>query len=309
MRILVTGAGGFVGNHLVQYLLQTGHDVYAGTNKSGYLDKNVTNLKLDVLDKNSLTDALTSIRPEAIVHLAAQSNVKSSWELPAETNQLNIISIINLIEGMKYACQEAKLLSIGSSEEYGSAGRSGELLTEESPCQPQNPYAVSKYAAGQLALQLGAKENIKVAHMRPFNHFGPGQNLGFVISDFSSQVVQIERGEIEPVLKVGNLHAYRDFTYVKDIVRAYAMMLESEYVPGIYNVCSDSPREINSILNSLVSHSKVQIEVQIDPNKFRPVDVPMYRGSSGKLRKMIDWEPALAFESSLVETLNWWRNK
>lgn len=309
MRILVTGAGGFVGKHLVDLLQQRGHQVYAGFySRENLFDHRVTNIKLDVLDMNYVAGVLKDIQPDGIVHLAAQSNVKVSWESPTLTTQMNIVSLINIMEGMKIACPKAKLLSIGSSEEYGSAGRTGEILTEDSPCQPQNPYAVSKYAAGQLALQLGAKDHINVAHVRPFNHFGPGQHLGFVVSDFSSQIVQIERGNIEPILKVGNLGSYRDFTDVRDIVRAYAMLLESEFNTGIYNICSETPREINSILNSLVRNANVHIEVQIDPNKFRTIDVPMYRGSSEKLRRVITWEPTMEFESSLVETLNWWRN-
>jgi GDP-4-dehydro-6-deoxy-D-mannose reductase len=308
MHILVTGAGGFVGQHLVPLLVQRDHHVIAGVhNQATLFDKEVQTVQLNVMDRDKIIDVMKETKPDVIVHLAAQSNVRVSWEHPLETIQMNTIAAINILEAMKTACPQAKLISVGSSEEYGMFYSNGESITEQSPCIPQNPYAVSKFAAGQILLQKAYKDNLLVIHARPFNHFGPGQKLGFVIADFASQIVQIESGAREPVIRVGNLASQRDFTDVRDIVRAYLLLVENNAAPGVYNISSMIPREIQWILHTLIDNSNVKISIEVDPGKLRPIDIPVYFGSSEKLRQAVNWQPEFEFKQSLMETLEWWR--
>ncbi|RUS45255.1 GDP-mannose 4,6-dehydratase [Cohnella sp. AR92] len=310
MRVLLTGAGGFVGRHLAEYLAKQGHEVTAGLRSSKSGDSCfIRHVRLDIRSPEAIRHALLLAQPETVIHLAAQSNVADSWRDPLHTMQLNAIASLHLLEAIREICPAAKLISIGSSEEYGATPDHGEPITELSPCIPQNPYAVSKFAAGQLLMQTARRDGLNVIHVRPFNHFGPGQSPGFVVADFASQIAMIETGRMDPVIRVGNLSAKRDFTDVRDVVRAYASLSENEVEPGIYNVSSMIPREIVGILHTLVQFSRVPIEIEVDTGKFRPVDIPVYVGSSDKLRKAVGWSPRWSFEQSLLETLNWWRGQ
>ncbi|THF74916.1 GDP-mannose 4,6-dehydratase [Cohnella fermenti] len=310
MRVLVTGAGGFVGRHLVDHLAMRGHDVVAGTRGSeARVRPGIRSVSLDMLSAEDIRKAVSLSKPEAIIHLAAQSNVADSWRDPLHTMRLNTIASIQLLDTIRELCPGTKLISIGSSEEYGATPQCGEPITETAPCLPQNPYAVSKFSAGQLLLQMARRDGLNVVHVRPFNHFGPGQSLGFVIADFASQIARIEQEETAPIIRVGNLAAKRDFTDVRDVVRAYASLIECEAEPGIFNASSMSPREVGGILHTLIGFSQAPISIEVDNGKFRPIDVPVYVGSSDKLRQAVGWSPQLNFEQSLLETLDWWRER
>ncbi len=309
MRVLVTGAGGFVGGHLVKALIDIGHQVFAGgiQNNCYRFDKKVDVLKFDITDYQNLIDIISKIRPDGIIHLAAQSMVQRSWEDPAYTIHVNTIGTINLIKAVKETVVDSKIINIGSSEEYGLTGKFGQALDEQSPCLPQNPYASSKFVAGQLALQLAKKDKLRLIHVRPFNHFGPGQQVGFVISDFASQIARIEKGLYPAKIYVGDLSAQRDFSDVRDIVNAYIMLLENDLENGIYNVCSGKPRTIESILKQLIQQSTSAITIEIDKERFRPSEVSMFFGSNQKLVEAVGWRPNKDFATSLSETLKWWR--
>lgn len=251
MRVLVTGAAGFVGKHLVSELAKSGHFVYAVTRENGMSSTDwVQYVNYNILSQEEVFLMLNALKPEGIIHLAAQSNVKAAWELPSRTLETNILSTIYLVEGIKKCIPEAKLITIGSSEEYGWTAQKGEPLTEEHSCLPQNPYASSKFVAGQVMLQLAGKDKLNMIHVRPFNHFGPGQKKGFVVSDFASQIARIEQSLQPPIIEVGDLSAQRDFSHVRDIIHAYILLLESEVPVGIYNVCSGTARSIQSIVKA-----------------------------------------------------------
>jgi len=311
MRVLVTGAGGFVGRYLVAGLINRGHQVFAGgiQDVNDSLEEPAKLLHFDITDYQEMEGLINDIKPDGIIHLAAQSMVKRSWEDAALTINVNTIGTINLIIAVKNRMPTAKIINIGTSEEYGLTGKDGRLLEESHPCLPQNPYATSKLAAGQLALQLAQKENLRIVHVRPFNHFGPGQALGYAVSDFASQIANIEKGLKRPVLEVGDVSTQRDFTDVRDVVVAYSMLLENNVENGIYNVCSGTPRSINGILNFLVDNAKIPIAVEIDKERFRPSDVPLFIGSAAKTKDAVGWEPKRVFENSLLETLDWWRKQ
>lgn len=311
MRVLVTGAGGFVGGHLVLALADRGHQVIAARVKDNDFKfaREIEKLNFDITDYLSLERIIGKVKPDAIIHLAAQSMVKRAWENPAGTIAVNTIGTINLIKAVKKNVPGAKFINIGTSEEYGLTGNKGEPLEEHYECLPQNPYAVSKLAAGQIALQLAKKDKLNIIHVRPFNHFGPGQQLGYVVSDFASQIAQIEKGIGSAVIKVGDLSAQRDFTDVRDVIEAYIALLEQKVESGIYNVCSGKPRSMNGILDFLIQQATVSIKIKVDQDRLRSSDVPLFVGSASKIKKAVDWEPKRKFEDSLLETLNWWRTQ
>lgn len=177
------------------------------------------------------------------------------------------------------------------------------------PCQPQNPYSISKLCAEQLVLQLGRELNLNVVHVRPFNHFGSGQQTGFVISDFASQIAAIEKGAQEPIIKVGDLSPYRDFTYVEDTVAAYTAIMENNIPNGVYNICTGKVRQIKEILELMLSLSSLKIKINVVDEHLRPSDVPFFAGSYAKLEKAVGWHPEHDFTDSLRRTLDYWRNK
>lgn len=310
MRLLVTGSDGFVGKHLIDELISCGHEVFAGLRdhkRSTYI--NCPTVVLDVLKKENLLRALEQVQPNGIIHLAAQTKVKKAWAEPADTFQTNVIGTINLISAAKSIIPEAKIVTVGSGEEYGKTANNVLKLTEEDPCDPQNPYAVSKYAAGKVSLQLGSINELRVIHTRSFNHFGPGQEKGFVVSDFASQVASIEKKQLPMVLKVGDLSASRDFADVRDVVKAYRLLIEKDVPNGVYNICSGNSCSIDWVLHKIISFSKCNISILQDQDKLRPSEVPTFVGSAVKIRQATGWELEMNFEESLLDTLNWWRKQ
>lgn len=307
MKMLVTGACGFVGGHLTDRLVRGGHELTAAVqNPACVFAPSVRRISFDLTRPQEVREAVWEARPDAIVHLAAQSMVMRSWEDPAGTFEVNTLGTLHLLEAVRQL-PDTLLVTIGSSDEYGLAGQDGKPLTEEHPCQPQNPYAVSKFAAGQLALQLARRHGLRVVHLRPFNHFGPGQRSGYVVSDFCSQLARMEKGELAPEIRVGDLSAQRDFTDVRDVIEAYALTVERRLPNGVFNICSGQPRRVRDILDFLLRQAKVPVRVTTDPEKLRPADVPLFIGSAAKIKDATGWVPRRGFETSLRETLDWWR--
>ena len=311
MKILITGAAGFVGGHLIKAFAERGHKLAAidlGT--SPLFEKyGVVAHQADLLDKAAMLEVMAEEKPDAVVHLAAIANVPFAWEHPAKTMAVNVGGTATLLEALAEAVPGGKILTIGSSDAYGLTAKCGQPLAEEQPCQPQNPYSISKLCAEQLAIQLAGKYGLTVIAARSFNHFGPGQKPGFVVSDFASQVAAIEKGEQEPVLSVGDLTAARDFTYIDDIIAAYVALTEKEIPTGIYNICSGKPRKIEEVLQGLLALSTKEIEVRKDPARMRPSEVPFFVGDGRKIFEATGWQPKTDFQAGLEKTLDYWRDK
>lgn len=309
MKILVTGASGFVGGHLVKDLIHHQHDVVAiGHNNRLVMKDIIQTYEIDILDEGALKDCLQNEKPEGIIHLAAQSNVQKSWEKTRLTIDVNINGTMNMLKALAEVCPQARFLNIGSSDEYGLTAKQGIPLTEDMPCLPQNPYSISKLCSEQMALQFAQRYDLQVVHLRSFNHFGPGQQKGFVISDFASQIAAIEHKRVSPILCVGDLSVYRDFTFIDDVVRAYRLLMESNsQIRGVYNICSGKARQVEQILYKLIGMSTEKIEVIKDKSKFRQSEVSSFVGCADKLKSIIRWEINNDFDDNLLDTLNWWR--
>lgn len=300
-----------MGEYLLRLLLAHGHAVHAmGIGGGAFLgEMGVPSHEVDILDMGAVRSCMEAVRPEAVIHLAAISNVPLSWEKPGLTIDVNIRGTVNVMEALHQANPSAKFLSIGSSDEYGLAAKAGIPLKEDIPCQPQNPYAISKYCAEQMVLQLGKKYGMTVLHTRSFNHFGPGQAKGFVTTDFASQIAAIEAGKQEAVMRVGDLSASRDFTFVADVVRAYGALVEQEVPGGVYNICSGKAHTMQEILEELLSLSGAEIAVEKDEARMRPSEVPFFLGNCDKLKAATGWEPEYDFHRGMKETLEYWRNR
>ena len=294
MRVLVTGAGGFVGRYIQPKLQQQGWDVLAAGHST-----------LDIMDAAAIGRVIREYQPDAVIHLAAQSNVGASWSLPVLTAEVNIVGSVKLYTEFAKLNPKGLFLYVGSSDVYGMTAKQEAVLAEDMPCAPQNPYAISKLAAEQMLLQMEHKYKTPVICTRSFNHYGPGQNRGFVVSDFASQLAAIKLGYQEPVIAVGNLMAEREFIYVDDVAEAYTILVAKNAPSGIYNVATSKAVSIDSILKRLVAISGVDVEIRVDERKLRPVDVKAFCGSHEK-KAQLGWAPKTALEEGLTRTFDYW---
>ncbi|MEX1029324.1 MAG: GDP-mannose 4,6-dehydratase [Paenibacillaceae bacterium] len=310
MRALITGVTGFVGRYLAQNLLDNGYEVWGGTRKFPSCCINgVKVIELNLSHKDLIANVLEEIKPNVIFHLSGQSSVKYSWDYMEETFNANVMESINLLEAVKNSLlnNPVRIITIGSAEEYGLGAQLP--INEDTLPNPSNPYGLSKYTLGKIVLQYNESYRMDVLHARAFNHIGPGQSLGFVTSDFTKQIIDIENGKGEPVMYVGDLSSKRDFTDVRDIVEAYRLLNEKGTAGQIYNVCSGGSTSIQDILDNLVSFSSRHIEVRVDDKKFRPNNVKEYYGSNDKLRETTDWKPTISLNQSLYDIYHYWKEK
>jgi GDP-4-dehydro-6-deoxy-D-mannose reductase len=249
--------------------------------------------------------AVQKIKPDLVYHLAAQSSVPDSWKEPAKTFEVNVLGTIHLVEALKANQKKCTLLVVESGEVYGK----GERLTEESPLSPQNPYAASK-AAQDLALYPYLQNPfLKIIRVRPFNHIGPGQDTRFAVAHFAYQIAAIEAKKMPPEIHVGNLKPKRDFTDVRDVVRAYQLLAKKGKAGEVYNLCSEKLVSIERILKKLLSFSREKIKIKIDPQFCRKNDILWIAASAKKLKKTTGWEPQIPLEQSLIDTLNFFREE
>jgi GDP-4-dehydro-6-deoxy-D-mannose reductase len=307
LRILVTGAGGFVGSHLTKHLQEVMPDAELHGTTLSDVSADVNNVplhKIDLKDAAQVRSLLSDLKPDRIYHLAAQAFVPRSFEEPWETLENNILAQLNLIQESLKLELRPRLLVVGSAEIYGPVRPEELPLTEDSDLRPSSPYSVSKIAQDMLGLQYHLSHDLPIMRARPFNHFGPGQRDTFVAPGFATQIAAIESGEQPPVLKVGDLSAQRDFTDVRDIVRAYRLIIEQGEPGQVYNVCSGQAHSIQHLLDTLLSYSSISIEVRVDPDRLRPVTVPVLEGSYDRLHRATGWEPQIPFERTLADILN-----
>ncbi len=314
MHLLLTGATGFVGTHIRRYLLAQEEWRITGTTLPQFPAEpmDVARERIVALDLREAEAVMTLVEetmPDAIIHLAAQSHVPTAYRDPWGTLENNIRSQLNLLESCVRLGISPRILVIGSGEEYGRASEEALPLVEDHPLRPENPYSVSKVTQDVMGYQYFISYGLPVIRVRPFNHVGPGQSDRFVVAAFASQIARIEAGLQEPVMYVGNLSPARDFTDVRDVVRAYEGLILQGQAGEVYNVASGTPRTIRSILDGLLAMTEREIRVETDPDRYRPADVPVIYGSYRKLEKAIGWRPEIPFEQTLRDVLNEWRAK
>ena len=307
---LILGAAGFVGGYAVRQLAADGAEVHAAMRPTEQLAPDLAALctvhTLDLLDADAVSALLHELRPDRIMHLAAQSSVALSWKQPQQTAEVNIIGTLNLLEAARTMSPMPRILLVGSGEEYGAPAQNP--VCEEMPLRPANIYAATKAAAEQFAAVYHKAYHLPVICVRAFNHIGPMQREIFVAADFCKQAAEIEAGLHEPVIRTGNLSAMRDFTDVRDIVRAYALLLESGRAGECYNVGSGKAVAIADILTQIQQLCRVPFRIETAPEKLRPVDVPVIAADIAKLQADTGWSPEIPLAQTLADTLEYWRS-
>lgn len=307
MRALITGMGGFVGRHLAAHLLDQYDDITLhGTvfGASAPVQGPATVHQIDLTDTEAVRDLVQVVQPEHIYHLAAQSNpalsTKPAWRWP--TLETNVKSQLNLMDACLEAGIKPRILVVSSSHVYGKIEHVP--VTESAPLQPETPYAVSKITQDMLALQYHIAYGLPTLRVRAFNHFGPGQSPAFVAADFALQIAQIEAGQRAPLIEVGNLEPRRDFTDVRDVVRAYRLLMATGVPGAVYNVASGRTYSIQYLLDTLLSYTDVPIQVQQIAERMRPTDVPRVVGDYQHLHQATGWSPSITFEQTLRDLLD-----
>lgn len=305
---LVIGAAGFVGNYLINEMHANGMESYATKLSHEKFENPYAKVyDLDIMDKEAIVSLLFEVQPDYIFHLAAQSSVGLAWKNPALTVDVNIKGSINVMDAVRELFYKPRVLLIGSGEEYGYI-RPGETpIQEENALRPGNIYAATKVCQNMIGNIYSKAYDMELMMVRAFNHIGPGQAPMFVVSDFCKQVAEIEKGLREPVMMVGNLAAKRDFTDVRDVVKAYVKLVAMGQAGETYNVGSGNAQEIRQILDLIVSMSDKDIRVEVDPNKIRPVDVPIIEADITKLNQLTGWKPEIPLKQTIQETLDYWR--
>ncbi len=317
MKVLITGITGFAGSHLADFILEEHSDVQvygmirwrSRRENILHLQDKVELVEADLKDMVSLKKCLAQIKPDRIFHLAAQSFVPTSWTCPSETFAINSIGQINLFESLLSLGLKPRIQIAGSSEEYGLVYEDEVPMKETNPLRPLSPYAVSKVAQDLLAYQYFQSYGLPVVRTRGFNHTGPRRGEVFICSNFARQIAEIESGKREPVIYVGNLEAKRDFTDVRDMVRAYWLSLEEGEPGDVYNIGSGTTYKIKDVLDMLLSMTDTQVKVEVDPNRLRPSDVPILLADSSKFRRVTGWELRYDFSRSLKDLLGYWRER
>lgn len=317
---LITGASGFVGRYLARYLLDaTDWTLVLLSRSTAGVERihaeyasnpdRVAGLAANIGDAAAVGAALERSRPAYVFHLAAQTYVQAALDDPAATLHDNIFSTLNLLEAMRRMAEPPRMLAVGSSEEYGMVRPEDNPVDEATELRPNNQYGVSKVATDMLALQYALTYKLPIVRVRSFNHIGAGQSEKFVTASFARQVALIEAGKQEAVMKVGNLAAQRDFTDVRDIVRAYHLAITQGQPGEVYNLCSGQATSIQQVLDTLLNYCRVRVRVELDPTRLRPADVPLIVGSAAKFRQLTGWQPSISLRQSIADILDYWRDQ
>ena len=305
--VLITGATGFAGGHLVESL--AGSHRLVGWGRSTprpELARLIESQAVDLLDRDQVRHAIASLRPATIFHLAGAPQVAESWRDTAKPLEGNVLATSHLLDAIRRAGLTCRVLVTGSAAVYAP---SDAPIKEEGTLAPGNPYALSKLAQEQLAMRAFADDGMDIVMVRPFNHTGPRQPPAFVAPSMARQIALIEKGDVEPVIRVGNLDARRDVTDVRDVVRAYASLAGVGSSGEIYNVGSGVGRTIQSLLDALRSRARVDVRIEVDPERMRPAETSALVADTGRLRDRTGWHPQISFESMLDALLDYWRTE
>ncbi len=320
MKVLITGIDGFIASHLAEYLVNNESDVEIyGTYRRGADRKNIAGIEdrikfveMELTDPYSVQNAIKEVMPDKVFHLAGQTFVPTSWVAPTTTVAVNVDGTVNLLESIKELCPKAFVQVAGSSEEYGLVHAEECPIKETHPLRPLSPYGVSKVATDYFGYQYAKSHNMNILRTRTFNQTGPRRGDVFVDSNFAKQIAMMERYLPEKrEIFVGNLDAIRDFTDVRDTVRAYWALSERTWHGEVVNVCSGNGKSIKQVLQKLINYSTIcdSIKVIDDPSRMRPSDVPLLIGDNTLLKCYIDWEPMYRWEDSLLDLLEYWRDE
>ncbi|HDS31120.1 MAG TPA: SDR family oxidoreductase [Firmicutes bacterium] len=314
MRALITGITGFVGSHLAEFLLEKNYEVFGSVRWRSKRDniahleasKSITLFETDIKDPLSVRQTVSESRPDEIYHLAAQSFVPASWSAPAETLDTNIQGQLNILEAAREVVPDARVHVVGSSEEYGLVYPDEVPIDEDQPLRPMSPYGVSKVAQDMLGWQYFQSFGMNIIRTRAFNHTGPRRGEVFVTSNFAKQLAEIKKGKQKPVIKVGNLEAKRDFTDVRDTIKAYHLAVTRSEPGSLFNIASGTGRSIQSVLDLLLEISGLDVRVEQDPMRMRPSDVMVLEGSYKRINQALGWEPVIPFEKTMKDLYEFW---
>lgn len=313
MKTLITGIYGFAGAHLANYLSGQGHEIAGFCLETdidiGAIPESARIFIGDLRQKDRIAEVIAEYNPDRIVHLAAVSSVKFSFDHPAETFAINITGTQNLLEAIAHQKKPAQTILVSSSEIYGQLGPNDVPVSETALLAPVNPYGVSKAAVDLMGYQYYKSYGVPVYRIRAFSHTGPRQSTQAVISDWAKQVAAVELGRAPAEIKVGNLSVIRDYTDVEDVVRAYELIFEKGRPGETYNVCSGIGHQLDILLNRLIGFSNKKIQITIDQSRFRPVDIPILIGSPRKIKSDTGWEPRFDINSTLKKVYNFWHKK
>ena len=313
MKALITGISGFAGSHLTEFLLSKGYKV-CGTffdkstfsNLNGFVNK-IKVYRCDIRNYDALKNVIEDVKPDEIYHLAAISFVPTSLKEPKLTFDTNLYGTLNLYQAVIDLEINPMILFVGSADEYGVVKEKDIPIGESHPLLPVNPYSISKASADFLSFFYFKNYSLNIIRVRLFNHIGPKQSPEFVASDFAKQIAEIEKGLREPIIKVGNLEAKRDFTDVRDMVRGYWLALDKGEPGEVYNICSERAIRIKGLLNHLLELSSRKVEKMKDPKRMRPSDNPILQGDCSKFKRISGWKPEISLDKTLKDILDYWR--
>ena len=307
MIALIIGGAGFVGGYLIRELTSAGWEVHATCLENEKISENCSVHVLDIMDKDTVSRLISEISPDILFHLAAQSSVSVSWKKPQLTAEINVVGAINVLESARESGKQMRLIIIGSGEEYGYIRPDACPLRESEPLNPGNIYAATKACQEMISRIYARAYKMDVIMVRAFNHSGPGQSDTFVISDFCHQIAQIEKGGKSLEICVGNLTAMRDFTDVRDVVRAYRLLGEKGVSGKIYNVGRGNAVSIQYILDTALSLSSAEIAVKQDQSRMRASDIPIIEPDISAIREDTGWQAEITVEQTIADTLEHWR--
>jgi GDP-4-dehydro-6-deoxy-D-mannose reductase len=316
MRILVTGCSGFVGGHLLEALLTQPTVEVAGLARHegwpadlAHLAARVRFQTVNLAEPHSADAILADFRPERVYHLAGYPHVGKSFHEQEVAWADNLTGSLNLYDAIARHCPQARVLHVSSGLIYGDPRSAEQTFDEEQPLRPTSPYAASKAAADLAAYQYSRAPGLAIVRARPFNHIGPRQSPEFAVASFARQIARIEAKQTEPVLETGDLRPQRDLTDVRDVVQAYILLMEKGRSGEAYNVGSGETHSMQSIVERLVRLAGIQVEVRAAADRLRAADAAVVRGDAGKLRRELGWSPRFTLEQTLMDTLQYWRDR